>query len=123
MRTNQPIIVFVGDDDRATAFMEVSDTYVLGAPTLRIALAQTIFSFPNAIIIDGTAPNRELAAEVLSHLHTITHPPIILISDVTDNWWDTEDIADVTILRHTTSYEVVAAQLRRILSGELETVS
>ena len=122
MRTNKPIIVYVGDENRATDFMEASDTYVLGAPTLRIALAQTVFSFPNAIIIDASPEYANLAEEVLSHLHTIKHPPIVLLSD-DRNGWDTEDIADVCILPQTSTYQAIAAHLRRILAGELEAAS
>ena len=122
MRTNKPIIVYVGNEDRATDFMEASDTYVLGAPTLRIALAQTVFSFPNAIIIDAAPEYTQLAEEVLSHLHTIKHPPIVLLSDERDAW-DTEDIEDVTILPQNSTYQAIAAHLRRILAGELEAAS
>jgi hypothetical protein len=122
MRTNKPIIVYVGNEDRATDFMEASDTYVLGAPTLRIALAQTVFSFPNAIIIDAAPEYTRLAEAVLSHLHTITHPPIILLSDDRDSW-DTTDIDDVTILPQTTTYQAIAAHLRGVLTGELEAAS
>ena len=122
MRTNKPIIVYVGDENRATDFMEASDTYVLGAPTLRIALAQTVFSFPNAIIIDAAPDYVQLAEAVLSHLHTIKHPPIVLLSD-DRNVWDTEDIADVCILPQTSTYQAIAAYLRGVLSGELEAAS
>ena len=122
MRTNKPIIVYVGNEDRATDFMEASDTYVLGAPTLRIALAQTVFSFPNAIIIDAAPEYARLAEEVLSHLHTIKHPPIILLADNAAGW-NTEDIDEVTILPQNTSYSAIAAHLCGILTGELEAAS
>ena len=122
MRTNKPIIVYVGDEDRATDFMEASDTYVLGAPTLRIALAQTVFSFPNAIIIDAAPEYTRLAEEVLSHLHTIKHPPIVLLADDAADW-DTDEIDDVTVLPQNSTYQALATHLRRILAGELEAAS
>jgi hypothetical protein len=119
MRTNKPVIVFVGDDNRATEFMETSGTYVLGAPTSRIALAQTVFSFPDAIIIDATPENMQLAEDVYFHLRTIKHPAIVLLSDV-PALWDTQAVSNVTILPTSTSHEEVAKHMRLTLSGALE---
>ena len=119
MRSNQPVIVFVGDDDRATEFMEASGTYVLGAPTSRIALAQTVFSFPNAIIIDATPENMQLAEDVYFHLRTIDHPTIIVLSDAPARW-DTAAVSSVSILPSSTSHEDVAKHLRLALAGTLE---
>jgi hypothetical protein len=119
MRTNKPIIVFVGDDDRATEFMEASGTYVLGAPTLRIALAQTVFSFPNAIIIDATPENIQLAEDVYFHLRTIQHPNIVVLTD-TPQRWDTQSVNNVSILPGDTSHEELTRHLQLVLAGALE---
>lgn len=113
MRYNKPIIVFVGDDDRATDFMEASGMYVLGAPTLRIALAQTIFSYPDAIVIDGAADNMLLAEDAFFHLRSIEHPPMVVLSDAPGRW-ETEGKNPVIILPNATSNEVLTDTLRQV---------
>jgi hypothetical protein len=122
MRSNKPVIVFVGDDDRATDFMEATDTYVLGAPTLRIALAQTIFSYPDAIVIDAQPANMPMAEEVFSHLQTIAHPPLVLLSDEPGRW-DTRTINTVTILPNDATHEALAEAVYQMVNGHIEAAS
>ena len=122
MRTNKPIIVFVGDDNRATEFMEASDGYVLGAPTLRDALAQTIFSMPDAIIIDAAPENMTVAEDVFFHLRTIQHPTIVLLSDVPGRW-DTARVKNVSILPNDSAAADIATHLNLVLNGTLEPAS
>ena len=122
MRTNKPIVVFVGNDDRATELMEASNTYVLGAPTLRDALAQTIFSMPDAIVIDATPENMKLAEDVFYHLRTIQHPNIVLLSNVPASW-DTSRVNNVSILPNETTVEDLAMHLNQVLTGVMEPAS
>lgn len=119
MRTTKPILVFVGDDNRATEFMEASDTYVLGAPTLRIALAQTVFSFPDVIIIDASPENMQLAEDTFAHLRSIQHAAIVLLSD-TPQQWDTARVDNVSIVANDISHEDLANHVQRVLAGELQ---
>lgn len=116
MRTNDPVVVFVGDDNRATDVMEIGGLYVYGAPTLRIALAQTIFSFPNAIVIDASGANLQLAKETYTHLLTIQHPPLVVLSDDASQW----DTQVVSILPGNASPVEIAAAVGQVIRKQLE---
>ena len=119
MRTNKPITVFVGDDNRATDVMEIGGLYVYGAPTLRIALAQTIFSLPDAIVIDASEANLQLADETYAHLGTIQHPPLVVLSDE-PNRWDTSNMNTVTILPANAAPSEIAAAVGHSIRKQLE---
>jgi DNA-binding response OmpR family regulator len=80
-----PVIVFVSSKERAEEFKTVSGFQVFAAPTMRDALAQTIFSYPDAVIIDA-AYDMVLADDSYYHLRTIEHPPLIILSDASLRW-------------------------------------
>jgi hypothetical protein len=80
-----PVIVFVSSKERAEEFKMASGFEVFAAPAMRDALAQTIFSYPDAIIIDA-AYDMVVADDSYMHLRTIEHPPLIILSDMSLRW-------------------------------------
>jgi hypothetical protein len=80
-----PVIVFVSSKERAEEFMAVSNFEVFAAPTMRDALAQTLFSYPDAIVIDASY-DMVVADDSYFHLRTIEHPPLIVLSDMSLRW-------------------------------------
>jgi len=118
MNKKNPVIVYVGNDDRATDFMEASDTYVLGAPTLQIALAQIMFSNPDAIIIDATPENMLIAEDTYFHLRTLRNLPVVVLSDMPGRW-DTTKHQEVSVLLNDASAEEIMAELQHSGTQEL----
>ena len=80
-----PVIVFVSSKERAEEFKMASGFEVFAAPAMRDALAQTLFSYPDAIVIDS-AYDMLVADDSYYHLRTIEHPPLIVLSDMSLRW-------------------------------------
>lgn len=115
-----PILVYVGDASRAAAFMSASGWTVFTAPTTRDALAQTLFSYPDAIIIDA-AHDMLRAEDTYFHLRTINHPSMVLLSNMPLRWELPEDNS-VQVLAENTALVDVVDTLRHMLAGETEKV-
>lgn len=98
-----PVIVFVSSREHAAEFKQFSGYEVFAAPTMRDALAQTIFSYPDAIIIDA-AYDMLVADDSYMHLRSIEHPPLIVLSDMSLRW-ERHGGGQVVILPENTSHE------------------
>ena len=107
-----PVIVFVSSKERAEEFKMVSGFQVFAAPTLRDALAQTIFSYPDAIIIDA-AYDMVVADDSYYHLRTIEHPPLIVLSDASLRW-ERQGGSLVAILPENSSSEYITAAVEAL---------
>lgn len=119
MINNNPLIVFVGDQKKSERFAAASNMKVFGASSLRDALGQTIFSYPDAIVIDA-ADDMLRAEDSFFHLRTINHPPLVILSDVPGRW-DTRKRGVVHILPEDSSPTDIANFIRSILRGSLTT--
>lgn len=117
---HKPVVVYVADKAQSEAFEQETDIRSYGADTMRDALAQTIFTYPDAIVID--ASDDMLRAEnTYFHLRTIQHPPIVLLSNMPHRW-DTENRgAEVVILPEASDYETIAETIKELLAEDLKT--
>ena len=109
-----PVIVFVSSQERAEEFKTVSGYEVFAAPTMRDALAQTLFSYPDAIVIDS-AYDMLVADDSYFHLRTIEHPPLIVLSDMSLRW-ERRGGGQVVILPENTSDDEIADAIQAISS-------
>ena len=75
---HNPVVVYVGTKEQSEAFAKEQDMPVYGENTMLGALAQTIFSYPDAIVVDASE-NMLLAEDTFFHLRTIEHPPIVIM--------------------------------------------
>ena len=107
MNQSKPVIVYVGNEADSTQFKNESGWVVFSAPALRDALAQTIFSYPDAIVIDATH-DMVVAEDTYYHLRTINHPPIIILSDMPLRWNMPKDVPVTVISPNTNSYDLMA---------------
>lgn len=109
-----PVIVFVSSHEHAADFKAYSGYEVFAAPTMRDALAQTLFSYPDAIIIDA-AYDMLVADDSYMHLRTIEHPPIIVLSDMSLRW-ERRGGGQVVILPENTRFEDLVQAIEAISS-------
>ena len=107
MNQSKPVIVYVGNEADSTQFTNDSGWVVFAAPALRDALAQTIFSYPDAIVIDATH-DMVLAEDTYYHLRTINHPPIIILSDMPLRWHMPKNAPVTVISPNTDSYALMS---------------
>lgn len=113
------VVVYVGEKAQAEAFAESTNIVVYGADTMRDALAQTIFTYPDAIIIDASE-NMLRAEDSYFHLRTINHPPIVLLSNMP--WrWETEHRGKVAILPENSDLQSIAYTIQELLVEEVKT--
>lgn len=108
MNHSKPVIVHVGNEADSTQFANDSGWIVFAAPALRDALAQTIFSYPDAIVIDATH-DMVVAEDTYYHLRTINHPPIIILSDMPLRWKMPKNGSVTVISPNTDNYALMAA--------------
>jgi len=94
---------------------------IFNAPTLRDALAQTIFSYPDVIVIDA-GNDMLLAEDAFYHLRTIEHPPILLLSDM-PNRWDMRRFTKnpVCVLPEDSTTNTILSALHSMLQGDVVT--
>jgi hypothetical protein len=107
-----PVIVFVSSKERAEEFKMASGFEVFAAPAMRDALAQTIFSYPDAIIIDASY-DMVVADDSYFHLRTIEHPPLIILSDMSLRW-ERRGGGVVVILPESSSDEDIANSIHSL---------
>jgi hypothetical protein len=110
--SHNPVIVFVSGKEQAEAFKVVSGFEVFAAATLRDALAQTLFSYPDAIVIDSSY-DMILADDSYYHLRTIEHPPLIVLSDMSLRW-EQHGGGQVIILPENSSHETIAEAIQAL---------
>ena len=113
---NNPVVVFVTDDNRSQAFIEATNLVTFGANTMRDALSQVIFSYPDAIVINASKEMLR-AEDTFFHLRTINHPPIIVLSNVVGRW-EMNGGNSVTILPEGSSDMAIEETISAILAGE-----
>ncbi|MEM9952063.1 MAG: hypothetical protein AAF846_10705 [Chloroflexota bacterium] len=118
---NQPVIVFVTDADRSQAFTTDTNLVVFGADNMRDALAQTIFSYPDVIVIDS-ASDMLRAEDTFFHLRTINHPPIIMLSNIVGRWEMQRGNPVVIMPEDSTDYQIEET-VRAILAGNTKAIS
>ena len=111
---NNPVVVFVADKDRSQAFNRDSNLVTFGSDTMRDALAQVIFSYPDVIVIDASQEMLR-AEDTFFHLRTINHPPIIVLSDVTRRW-DMHGGNPVIVLPENSSNLQIEETVRAVLA-------
>jgi hypothetical protein len=109
---HNPVIVFVSSTENAEAFKAVSGYEVFAAPAMRDALAQTLFSYPDAIVIDSSY-DMLVADDSYYHLRTIEHPPLIVLSDMSLRW-ERHGGGQVVILPENSSYEAIADAIQAL---------
>lgn len=107
MNQSKPVIVYVGNEADSTQFTHESGWVVFAASSLRDALAQTIFSYPDAIVIDAMH-DMVLAEDTYYHLRTINHPPIIILSDMPLRWKMPKNEPVTVISPNISSYDLMA---------------
>ncbi len=118
--TQQQIMLVIGTGKRQETLAEDGRWIVFHAPTLRDALAQTIFSHPNVIVIEAGS-DMLLAEDAFYHLRTIEHPPILLLSDM-PNRWDTRRFSNpVRVLPEAADAEAISHALDAMLHGDVVT--
>lgn len=122
MNKKTQVLVYVGDDERSTNFMEASNTYVLGAPTLRIALAQIMFSNPDAVIIDAMPENMLLAEDTYFHMRTLRNIPVVILSDMLERW-DTVGDYPVSIVPNDANPEEILIALGKKAEKDMAIIS
>ncbi|MCA9913642.1 MAG: hypothetical protein KC496_09850 [Anaerolineae bacterium] len=117
---NQHIMLYIGTDNRHEQFAADGNWIVFHAPTMRDALAQTIFSHPDVIVIDAGS-DMLLAEDSFYHLRTIQHPPILLLSNM-PNRWDTRRFKNpVSVLPEDSAHAEIANALVAMLEGKVAT--
>ncbi len=117
---NQHIMLYIGTDSRHEQFAADDQWIIFQAPTLRDALAQTIFSHPDVIVIDAGS-NMLLAEDSFYHLRTIDHPAILLLSNM-PNRWDTRRFKNpVCVLPENSNHAEIADALVSMLEGKVAT--
>jgi DNA-binding NarL/FixJ family response regulator len=119
----EQIMLYVGTDKRHEMFAADENWVVFHAPTLRDALAQTIFSYPDVIVIDAGS-DMLLAEDAFFHLRTIEHPPILLLSNM-PNRWDMRRFTKnpVVVLSEDADHEAIRAALISMLQGDVATLA
>ena len=118
---HQPVIVFVADEERSQEFTKASNLVVFGADKFRDALAQTIFSYPDVIVIDAGSDMLR-AEDTFFHLRTINHPPIVVLSNVVGRWEMHRGNPVTVIPEDSTDYQIEET-VRAILAGDVKAVS
>lgn len=102
---NNPVIVFVADEKRSQEFASNNNLVIFGADSARDALSQVIFSRPDVIVIDASEDILR-AVDSFSHLNSINHAPIIMLSNMRQRW-DTSGENDVTVMsEYSANYEI-----------------
>lgn len=116
---HNPVVVYVSNKAQSDRFAENTDIVTYAADTMRDALAQTIFTYPDAIVID--ASDDMLRAEnTYFHLRTIEHPPIIILSNMPYRW-ETEYRGQVSILPEGSDIETIAQAVMNLITEDLKT--
>jgi hypothetical protein len=111
---HNPVIVYVGTKEQSETFAKNNNMIVFGAATMRDALAQTIFSYPDAIVVNASE-DMLLADDTFFHLRSIEHPPIVMLSNMP--WcWETEGGASVVVLRQNSEHETVSQTVHDMLA-------
>lgn len=118
---NQTVIVFVTDEDRSQEFTKETNLVVFGADKFRDALSQTIFSYPDAIVIDASSDMLR-AEDTFFHLRTINHPPIVVMSNIIGRWEMRTGNPVVVIPEDSTDYQIEEA-VRALIAGNIKAVS
>lgn len=113
---NNPVIVFVADEKRSQAFTKESNFVTFGANTMRDALSQVIFSYPDAIVIDAR-DDMLRAEDTFFHLRTINHPPIIVLSNV-EGRWDMRGGNPVVVMPENSSNYQIEELVQAVLAGD-----
>ena len=113
---NNPVVVFVTDDNRSQAFITATSLVTFGADTMRDALSQVIFSYPDVIVIDASQ-NMLRAEDTFFHLRTINHPPIIVLSNVVGRW-EMHTGNSVIVMPEDSSDFQIEETIRAIMAGE-----
>jgi hypothetical protein len=113
--THNPVIVYVADKAQSEAFARNTDIVVYGADTMRNALAQTIFTYPDAIVIDASEDMLR-AEDTFFHLRTIEHPPIVILSNMPQRWETENRGARVVILPENSPYQSIAQTVYDLLA-------
>lgn len=113
---NNPVVVFVTDDNRSQAFMKATDLVTFGADNMRDALSQVIFSYPDVIVIDASQEMLR-AEDTFFHLRTINHPPIIVLSNVVGRW-EMHGGNPVIIMPEDSSDYQIEETIRAVLANE-----
>ncbi|GAB5492897.1 MAG: hypothetical protein Phog2KO_31120 [Phototrophicaceae bacterium] len=113
---NNPVVVFVTDDNRSQAFITATNLVTFGADTMRDALSQVIFSYPDVIVIDASQ-NMLRAEDTFFHLRTINHPPIIVLSNVVGRW-EMHTGNSVIVMPEDSSDFQIEETIRAIMAGE-----
>jgi hypothetical protein len=112
---HNPVVVYVGNEEQSTSFAKDHSMIVYGEDTMRGALAQSIFSYPDAIVINASEDNMLLADDTFFHLRSIEHPPIVILSNMP--WrWETERGGSVVVLRQNSEHETVSQAIHDILA-------
>ena len=119
MKTN-PVVVFVSNDEKSQATMTDNNMLVFRADTLRDALAQIVFSYPDVIVIDAS-DDMLRAEDVYFHLRSIQHPPVLILSDVPARW-DTAQVDNARVLPQDSDMVSVIAEINSLL-GRQRTVA
>lgn len=102
---NNPVVVFVAGEKRSQEFKNNSNLVTFNSNTFHNALAQVIFSHPDVIVIDASEDMLR-AEDTFFHLRSITHPPIIMLSNLRQRW-DTRGEKDVIVMsEYSANYEI-----------------
>ena len=113
---NNPVVVFVADEKRSQEFINNSELVTFGANNMHDALAQVIFSYPDAIVIDAR-DNMLRAEDTFFHLRTINHPPIIMLSNLRQRW-DTSGKNEVIVMSEYSANSEIEASIRSLLADK-----
>lgn len=115
---HNPVVVYVGTKEQSEAFAKNNDVIVYGAATMRDALAQTVFSYPDAIVINASE-DMLLAEDTFFHLRTIVHPPIVMLSNMP--WrWETKRGDTVIVLQQDSDHETIAQTILDTLTKAIQ---
>lgn len=118
---HNPVVVYVGTKEQSETFAKSNNMVVYSAATMRDALAQTIFSYPDAIVVNAFE-NMLLAEDTFFHLRTIEHPPIVMLSNMP--WrWEIKSGNEVRVLRQDTEHEIVAQAVLDIIGKSVKVAS
>lgn len=117
---NNPIVVFVTDDEQSQAAMQDSNLLIFAAQTTRDALAQVVFSYPDIIVIDAR-DDMLRAEDVYFHLRSIEHPPVVILSDMPQRW-DTSRSQRITVLPEDSNMQTIITAMYALL-GRKRTIA